>query len=231
MDPNVIPFISICIFVFLSFSTSLPLFFLSFFLQEVDCTMQCIVLTYIQVLAQSFFFVLFFCRGSSKQIRTLLTFPPQTTFRSRFRNFTILGFFIHLEGHTRGPRQGCYCSLWAVRRGRIPSFLGHVDQTILLISTQDGFRRRSRTIANSSNINTFRNLRLKKEAIISSIIPLIDLISVDVVTSLYKRSWTHKIQKNCPPRDILVIYSHCSLGNIGRIQLCMMMQYGVLTIP
>jgi hypothetical protein len=74
---------------------------------------------------------------------------------------------------------------------------------------------------------THRNLRLKKEAI--------DMISVDsesdVVTSLYKRSWTHKMQKNCPPRDICVIYSRYGLGNIGRIQLSMMMQYGVLTIP
>jgi hypothetical protein len=41
------------------------------------------------------------------------------------------------------------------------------------------------------------------------------------------------MQKNGPPRDACVIYSHCGLGNIGRIQLSIMMhwQYGVLMIP
>ena len=37
-----------------------------------------------------------------------------------------------------------------------------------------------------------------------------------------------KMQKNCPTRDL---YLHCGLENIGRIQLSMMMQSGVLTIP
>jgi hypothetical protein len=60
MDPNIIPFISICIFVFLFFSTSLPLFYFSFFLQEVDCMMQYIGIDIHSSFGLKFFLFSFF---------------------------------------------------------------------------------------------------------------------------------------------------------------------------